>query len=206
MGQEKQTQQTQQSTQYTPTPEEKEMQKLQLEQYKQTVGPQTEVQKQYLNLASALGTGGALPGYLNQLTTGISSEAIGNQAAKLASQYGAGFQNLGIGDSGVAFRETARGIGNELLYPTEQFNIGNLQNLLNLALSGQAQVQQPVQAGANTLSQSLAGLRSVNQTSSSTQTSMNPFMKSFQQSAGQSLGSFGWSNVSGNKGWTLGGR
>jgi len=166
------------------------MQRLQLGQYKQTVGGQTQAQLQGLNLVNQLLTGGSLPGYLNTLTSGISSEAIGNQAARLAKQYGAGFQSMGIDDSGVAFRETSRGIANELLYPTEQFNIGSLQNLLNLALSGQAQVQQPIQAGTNTLSQSLAGLRSVNQSGMTTMTSMNPFLKSFQTELGAGLAKF----------------
>src|SRR3990167_6674770 len=168
MGKEKSTAQTQQAQQqqttYTPTPEEREMQQIQLGQYRQTAQPTTDVQLAFLKLANALGTGQALPGYLQPLGGGISPEAIGTQASRLARQYGAGFQQQGLIDSGVAFRETARGIANELLFPAEQFNIGNLQNLLNLALSGQAQVQAPVQAGAGTLAQSLAGLRSISQT------------------------------------------
>ena len=193
MGRDRSSLQSQQSTQYTPTPEEQEMQRLQLGQYKQTVGGQTQAQLQGLNLVNQLLTGGSLPGYLNTLTSGISSEAVGNQAARLAKQYGAGFQSMGIDDSGVAFRETSRGIANELLYPTEQFNIGSLQNLLNLALSGQAQIQQPIQAGTNTLSQSLAGLRSVNQSGMTTMTSMNPFLKSFQTELGKTAGGGRWS-------------
>lgn len=75
-------------------------------------------------------------------------------------------------------------------YSTQAFNMGNLINLLNLALSGQAQVQQPVLAQGQTLSNALAGLRSTNTTGTSTtsQFAMNPFLKSFQTSLGSSLG------------------
>lgn len=171
--------------QATPTAEETELNKLYLEQARQTMPQQTELMKQGMALSSSLLT----PDYANKLSSGISSEAIGQQASRLAKQYGAGFQSTGIADSGVAFRETARGIANELLYPTEQFNIGAMQNLLNLALSGQAQVQAPVSGSSSQLSSNLAGLRSVTSSGSQTTTSANPFLKSFQQSAGTTLGS-----------------
>ena len=62
--------------------------------------------------------------------------------------------------------------------------------MLNLALSGQAQVQQPIQAGINNLSSALAGLRTTTQT----QKSPNPFLQSFQSQLGSTLGGsqFGW--------------
>lgn len=71
----------------------------------------------------------------------------------------------------------------------EAFNIGNLLNLLNLAVGGQASIQQPVLSTGQQLTQALAGLRSVNTqgtaTQNTTQYGMNPFMKSFQTSMGQ---------------------
>ena len=145
-----------------------------------------------MNLINRLLTGQQLPGFLGQLPGGISSEAIGTQATRLASKNLAGFQNLGLADSGVAFRETAKDIGSNLLFPAEQFNIQNLSQLLNLAVGGQAQVQQPGLAGAGILSQNLAGLRGVSQTGTSsgqtTLTQMNPFLRSFQTSLGKTLG------------------
>jgi hypothetical protein len=188
MSQEKQ--QTQQSSTQTvkQTPEEQELNRLLLEQTRAGQPGTLQAQESGLNLVNRLLLGESLPGYLDTLTRGISSEAIGTQASRLANQYGAGFQNLGIADSGVAFRETSRGIANELLYPTEQFNIGALQNLLNVALSGQAQVQAPIAGSGGQLSQNLQGLRSTSSTGTSTTTSMNPFLKSFQQSAGQGMG------------------
>jgi hypothetical protein len=69
----------------------------------------------------------------------------------------------------------------------EVFNMGQLLNLLNLALGGQAQIQQPVLESGASLGQRLAGLRSINQTGSQTQTS-NPFLSSLYSSLGQGLG------------------
>lgn len=185
MGKEKTT--TQASTTYTPTEAEKQMQELELQQYKQLVGPQTQLQLQGMDLVSKMFAGGGLPGYFGEMAAGISPEAVGTQASQFARQYMPGFQQMGLGDSGVAFRETARGIANELLYPAEQFNIGAKQNLLNLALSGQAQVQAPIQAQTGTLASSLAGLRTMSQQGATY--AMNPFLKSFQTSMGQTLGS-----------------
>lgn len=71
----------------------------------------------------------------------------------------------------------------------QAFNIGNLLNLLNLAVGGQASIQQPVLSTGQQLTQALAGLRTQNvsgtTTTNSTQYGMNPFMKSFQTSMGQ---------------------
>lgn len=167
------------------TPEMTEMNKLLLEQFQQTVGPQTQLQLQGMDLLSQIFSGAEnLPGIFGEMGAGISPETIGTQAASLAKQYGPGFQNLGIADSGVAFQQTAQGIANELLFPAEQINLAAQQNLLNLALGGQAQVQQPMMAGQGMLGQQLAGLTSMTQT----QYGMNPFIKSYQQSMGAWLG------------------
>lgn len=139
------------------------------------------------NILNQLLTGGQLPGFLQQLTQGISPEAIGSQATRLAGQAGAGFQSLGIGDSGVAFRETARGIANELLLPAEQFNIGTIQNLLNLGLGQGTTAQNVFTQQQQVLGSRLAGLRPVQTTG--TTTGMNPFLKAFQTSLGTTLGS-----------------
>lgn len=189
MGSEKQSTSTSTQTKVLPTPEEQAMQKMQLDQFKQTSGPQTQAQLSGLQLINQLLSGGTnLPGIFGQLAGGISSNAIGTQASQLAKKSMPGFQQAGIQDSGEAERSIANDIAQSILFPAEQFNIGSLQNLLNLALSGQAQVQAPIQAGTNTLSQSLAGLRSTQSSGSSTQTSMNPFLKSFQQGAGTTMG------------------
>ena len=126
MGKERttETQTTDQTTQATGTPEEQQLNRLLLERQKAAQPGILQAQGQGLNLINQLLTGGQLPGFLGKLSQGLSPEAIGAQASKLAGQFGAGFQGLGIGDSGTAFKETARGIASEVLLPAEQFNIG----------------------------------------------------------------------------------
>ncbi len=178
---------TQTETKTEATAQEKEFNKLKLEQFKETVGPQTDVQLSGLDLLNRLLQGGeGLPGIFGELGAGISPEAIGTQATRLANEALPQFQSAGILESGVVGREISKSIANQLLFPAEQFNIGAKQNLLNLALSGQAQVQQPVTAGAGQLGAQLAGLRSV---SGSQTVSRNPFLESFFSSAGKTLGS-----------------
>lgn len=170
----------------TPTPEETELNKLLLERTKATQGGTIQAQQGGLNLINQLLLGQEPTGDLYKQLGGISPEAIGTQATELTRKNLPQFQNLGLMDSGVMQKEISRGIANELLFPAEQFNVGAKQNLLNLALSGQAQVQQPIQWGTNTLSSNLQGLRTT--TTTGTQTS-NPFLQSFYQSLGQGLGS-----------------
>jgi len=171
-----------------PTEAEREMQELQLGQYKRTVGPQTELQLQGMDLISKLFAGGSLPGYFGEMAGGISPEAIGAQATELTRTNMPGFQKLGIAEGGVPFAELSKSIANQLLFPAEQFNIGAKQNLLNLALSGQAQVQQPITAQTGILSQQLAGLRPVSTTGQQT-TNYGFFANPFIAGIGQGLGS-----------------
>ncbi len=201
MGAEKSTTETQQ--QAKATPEETELNRLSLERTRATQEGLIGVQGAGLDLSQLLLKGQPLPGFLQGLPGGISSEAIGFQAADLAKQNLAGFQGLGIADSGVAFRETAKDIGSNLLFPAQQFNMQNLSQLLNLALGGQAQVQQPILGQQQALGQQLAGLRSF--TGQQTTTAMNPFLKSFQQSLGSSLGKLSFGSGGGGGGGGGGG-
>lgn len=181
-----------QTTTVEQTEEEKRLNQLTLERTEATQEGQIGVQKEGLSLINQLLTGQSLPGYLNRLPGGISSEAIGEESARVAAQAGPGFQSLGISDSGTAYKETAKNIASSVQYPAEQYNMGNLLNLLNLAVGGQAQVQAPLQAQSSSLSGALAGLRTVSSTGStdSTVEGMNPFLKSFQTSAGSGVGNF----------------
>ena len=188
MGGDKTTVQSSQTQRVEETDMEKRVNELLAQRMEGTQEGTIQAQQSGLELANQMLTGQELPGYLSGLQGGISPEAIGQQASMLANKYGAGFQNMGIVDSGTAFKETSRGIANELLFPAEQFNIGNLQNLLNLALSGQAQVQSPIAAGTGQLSQNLQGLRTTTGTGSQTTTAMNPFWKSLQTSVGSMPG------------------
>jgi len=156
-----------------------------------------------LNLINVALTGGEFPGQLKGLFSGISSETIGTEAARVARNAQPGFQALGLSNSGVAFRETAREVGESVLFPAEAFNIQNLLNIANLGLGGQSALEsQQISERAN-LGSRLAGLRSISGTSrgsgttnisgstSTTVTSPNPFVSSFQTSFGTSLGQTG---------------
>ena len=87
-------------------------------------------------------------------------------------------------ERGLAIREANLNIGQTTQYQ----KMNNLLNLLNLAVGGQAQIQQPVIATGGALGQRLAGLRSTSGTGTGTTTS-NPFMESFYTSLGKTLGS-----------------
>ena len=183
---------TAQSSKATPTAEETELNRLQLEREK-FLDPQIrETQSAGLGLSTQLLRGESdLPGFL--------SEAIGigeSQQQEIVDQslrdIAPGFQQSGLLDSGVRASISARTAA-DLRRATAEFNIGAKQNLLNLALSGSAQVQQPILGFSGQLSQRLAGLRTINQTGNFSQQTLGPsfgqtFGQSFASSFGSSLG------------------
>ena len=179
---------TQTSSQATPTAEEEAMNKLRLSQYEQIQPQETQYYQNAFNLANQMLTGGSLPGYLGEVSRGISPETIGQQAALYGRQAMPGFQQLGLADSGVAYRETSKGIANDIMLPSAEYNSNLLLNLLNLSTGQSAQGTQQFGAGTGQLANQLAGLRSVSGTSSSTQ-SRNPFLENFYGSLGSTLGS-----------------
>ena len=193
MGKEKTTNETQQqqSQTYTPTAEEKELNQLSLAQSKELMPYETDMAKQvYGLLGNILGGGAGLPQEYASLFGGISPDAMGKEATRLTQSGLVAGQSMGIQDSGVLEKSIASDIAGNLVYPTEQYNQNMRSNLLNMALGYGGQQQQLTQQGTSSLSGALAGLRSMSGTMSGTQTitSMNPFLKSFQQSAGSSLG------------------
>lgn len=196
MGKEKQsgstTQVTNQTTTPTPTPEETRLNQLQIQSTEATQPQMIEAQKSGLNLINQLLSGQEnLPGFFTQLGKGISPEITNEIVQQSLRDIMPSFQQSGIMDSGVAASIAGRTAG-DIRRASEEFNIGNRLNLLNLALSGQAQVQQPILGQSEMLGSRLAGLRSVNQQGTSTGTSaqygMNPFLKSFQTQLGSSMG------------------
>jgi hypothetical protein len=175
---------TTQKTSTEATPEERQLNQLQLEQAKAFDPQQRQMNQNAGNLVNQLLTGQSLPGYLNTLPGGISPEVTQHIVDQSLRDLYPQFQSSGILDSGVAASIAGRTSG-DIRASAEQFNIQNLQQLLNLAVGGQAQVQQPMLQTTSQLGSRLAGLRS----STSTVTAMNPFLKSFQESAGKTLGS-----------------
>jgi len=148
-----------------------------------------DVQSQGLNLAGLLLRGQDLPGYLGGLPAGIDESTTQSIVNKALSDQAPMFQGSGLLDSGVRASIGARTAG-DIRTQVAQFNIQNLMQLLNQALGGQAQVQQPIlgfsQNAGNILS------NPANRSSSGTQTTTqsggpNPFL----QAVGTGLGTFG---------------
>ena len=143
-------------------------------------------------MAEQLLQGRNLPGYLEPLPFGISEDVTGSIVQNSLRDLNTQMAASGAGtfmESGVAQQAGVRAAA-DVRNQASQFNLQNLQQLLNLAVGGQAVPLAYGESVGGQLGQRLAGLRSVNQTgnSNTTNLSMNPFMKSFQQSAGTSLG------------------
>ena len=190
--------------QATATPEERELMQMDIEQKKRQQPQQEAVQSAGMELVQRLLAGETdLPGFFGQIGRGISPEITGEISQKAIADIMPSFQSSGILDSGVAASIAGRTAG-DIRRGSEEFNIGNKLNLLNLALSGQAQVQQPMLAQAGMLAGQLAGLRNISYSGQSTSTvdKGNPFQNALWSGFGSSLGkTFGGGNITGGSGW-----
>ncbi len=141
------------------TEEEKRLNQLELQRMEELNPQMTDVQSQGLDLVTQLLSGSSdLPGEYGDLINGIDESVTDEMSQKAVQDLMPGFQGSGILDSGVA-AELASRRASDIRLQSAQYNQGNKVGLLNLALAGQGQVQQPIQAGSNALSQRLAGLR-----------------------------------------------
>ena len=188
MGSEKTTVQSTQQQQATPTAEETALNQLQLGQAQAFDPMQRQLNEAGGQNVLTLLQGGNLPGNLGALSRGIDPSVTDLLVQRSLKDVGNQAQFSGILDSGTAGSLAARTAG-DIRLGAEEFNIGTLLNLLNLGVGGQAQVQQPMLQTSQQLGGRLAGLRSMSSSGSQTTTGMNPFLKSFQQSAGKTLGS-----------------
>jgi hypothetical protein len=166
-----------------PTEAEKKMQELQLAQYQQVQPQQTEMMQNAYNLGNQLLTsfGGQDNPQWKSLIGGVTPEQQQSMISEQDRYLQPQLQQAGLWDSGTAASVRFRA-ATDLANQNAQFNVGTLQNALNLALSGQAQVQAPVQGASSQLANQLAGLRSITTTGYSSQS--NPFK-------GVNLGKFG---------------
>lgn len=192
MGAEKSTQTTVQNTTSTPTPtaEETRLNQLDLQLRERNQGALGDVQGNSLNLANLLLKGQGLPGYLGGLPGGVDEGVTQSIVDKSLRDIKPSFQQGGILDSGVAASISARTAG-DIRRNSAEFNLNNLLQLLNLATGNAAQVQQPVLAQSADLGGRLAGLRSVNQSGTSTtnmRSNQNPFLNSLAGGVGTGLG------------------
>lgn len=186
MGKDRSTTTQQQTAQYTASPEERQLLASQGRIQQAGEAGQISMNQNASNLVNQLLQGQNLPGYLNG-AMGINdaqTQSMVNQS--LADLYPQ-FQTSGILDSGVAAQIASR-TSADVRNQNAQFNVNALQQLLNQAIGGQASVQQPMNANAGLLGSSLQGLRSFSGSSSQTSIGMNPFLKSFQTKAGETLG------------------
>lgn len=180
---------TSQSQRVTATPEETAYNQMQLKNA-QELNPQSQaLQGAGINLGTLLLQGMQLPGYLKNLPGGISPEVTQGLVDQSMRDVKSFANQGGILDSGVSASIAGRTAG-DIRMNSEQFNLQNLQQLLNLAVGGQAQPLQISSTAGGQLGQRLAGLRQTDLSGNNTATtkSMNPFLKSFQTSFGQSLG------------------
>ncbi len=191
MARERTTQDTSQTAQTTvqETPELKRLNQLGLQRAEAGQEQALGLQQAGGSLVTSLLTGQPLPGYLESLPGGISESATSRIVQGALEDVRPGLQKSGLLDSGIRAEletETAADIRAQ----SEQFNIQNLMQLLNVAFGGQASNQQAALGQSGQLAQSLAGLRGQTATGSSEQTKFgaNPFLKSFQQSFGKQLG------------------
>lgn len=151
----------------TPTAEETAMEKTQLAQYQQYAPAQTEMYNNAFALGNQLLTsfgdksGSQWQSLIGGITPQQTQNQINTQDRSLTSQL----QQSGIYDSGTSASGRLRA-ASDLSNQNAQFNVGAMQNALNLALSGQAQVQSPALGQTSQLGQQLAGLRT-NQTTGS---------------------------------------
>src|SRR3990167_955857 len=179
-----------QSTTPTPTAEETRLNQLDLQLRERNQGALGDVQGNSLNLANLLLKGQGLPGYLGGLPGGVDEGVTQSIVDKSLRDIKPSFQQGGILDSGVAASISARTAG-DIRRNSAEFNLNNLLQLLNLATGNAAQVQQPVLAQSADLGGRLAGLRSVNQSGTSTtnmRSNQNPFLNSLASGVGTGLG------------------
>jgi len=170
------------------TAQETELNALLLNQLKQISGPQIGAQNAAFNIINQILSGQQLTGALAPLTQGIDPEQEVEQAL---SQVAESAQFSGILSSGTA-ADLATRTAADIQTEAQRFNIGTLGNLFGTALTGIPSASQPSTAATGFLSSALAGLRPITNVSSGSSTTTvkgpNPFVTSFQQSLGSTLG------------------
>lgn len=193
-GGEKTTQQGSQTQTYAQSPAEQE-QTARLNR----IGGATEqeqigVNKAALGDVTSLLLGQNLPGYLQKLPYGISPDVIDSIVKYSLRDMNSQLANSGVGsymESGAAQQAGVRASA-DVRNQAEQFNLGNLMQLLNIGVGGQASTQTPMLGYSSQLSGLLKGTGTTSGNFSGSTIGMNPFLKSFQQSAGTSLGKGQW--------------
>jgi len=166
-----------------PTKEETRLNELDVQLRESTQPYLIPMQQQGLQLGSLLLQGrNNLPGFMNNLPQGISPEVTQGIVDQSLRDVDTRMAGQGLMDSGTRASVLSRTSG-DIRRAAEEFNIGNRLNLLNLALTGQAQVQQPVLGFSSNLGQRLTTLgpttKTYNNTSTQGRNSMGGFSMGF---------------------------
>ena len=180
--------------QATPTPEETALNQRNLRIAQATEGGQTQMQQSALGLGNQLLTsfGDKNSQMWQSLIGGVTPQQQQSMISEQERYLQPQLQAQGIYDSGTAAAARLRS-ATDLSNQNAQFNVGALQNALNLALSGQAQVQSPVQSNVSQLGSQLAGLRTVTTTGRSSGNYdffTSPFTSSLLQAGGTAAGGY----------------
>jgi len=176
MGSSKESGESTQTTTVQPTAEETELNRLRLDREKFLDPFIRQAGESGLDLSNLLLTGQGLPGFLSGLPGGISPEVTQEIVDRSLGDVDVGLQGGGLLDSGVRKELRAR-TSADIRTQSEQFNIQNLAQLLNLAVGGQAApLAGPLGFGSQ-LSQSLAGLRGFTQQGATSGTSRAGFFQ-----------------------------
>ena len=194
MGGTKSTERTDSNQQTTvqPTAEQTELDRLRLEREKVLDPFITDVGVQGLDLSKRLLSGDDLPGFLGGLPAGISPSVTSQIVQDSLKDVRTGLQSSGLLDSGVRAELEARTAA-DIRTQSEQFNLQNLGQLLNLAVGGQAQpLAGPLGFGSQ-LSQSLSGLRGSTTRGNVNTVTRNPFLTGgdIVSGFGTGIGAFG---------------
>lgn len=152
-------QRTETNTEVYATEEEKELNKLLLQQYKDLMPEQTQNMRSQYALLNQLLSGQTPSSGVFQALGGITEQQTQSMSQKAVQDVLPSFQNLGLADSGVALSAAARTAG-DIRNANAQFNVTNALSVLNSILGGSASASGQTSGVGSQLSTNLAGLRS----------------------------------------------
>lgn len=152
------------STTRQPTAEERALTKMDLSLREKTDPYLAPMQIQGLKLGEQLLSGTTpLPGWMAGMEKGISPEITQSIVDESLRDVNTQMAGQGLMDSGTRASLISRTSG-DIRRAAEEFNIGNKLNMLNLALTGQAQIQQPILGFSGNLGQRLTTTGTTTQT------------------------------------------
>jgi len=162
--------------------EEKKFNKMRMEDYSSQRGNIQDLSNMSADLYRKILQGGSLPGQLGGaygIGQGQTQEMVNASLSDLYPQL----QASGGMDSGMAnqlMANTSAGVRNN----NAQFNVNSIQSLLGMGGNGASNQTNSFNQSSGMIGNQLAGLRG----GRTTTLARNPFLKSFEQSAGQSMG------------------